>query len=39
MLYFILAPKKSRKGKILMMLLSCSPVEDSEVQLFKMTSI
>lgn len=37
MLYFILTQKKTRVGKILLMLLSCSPIEDSEVELFKVT--
>lgn len=42
MLYYVVFctdPQKPRMGKILVMLLSCSPIEDSEVELFKVTYI
>lgn len=36
---FILTPKKQEWGKILLMLLSCNAVEDSEVELLKVTLV
>lgn len=40
MLYYVvfyIDPKNPRMGKTLLMLLSSSPLEDSEVELFKVT--